>query len=66
MGESDEKPEIGLLKRLALFPYKHSTWLGLALSVPNANPPASFSPDTRFVGTKGRHSAEEKVLGILK
>jgi len=39
-----------LLKGMALFPHKHSTWLGFGHSVPNANPPKSFSRDTHLCG----------------
>jgi hypothetical protein len=39
-----------LLKDMALFPHKHSTWLGFGHSVPNANPPKSFSRDTHLCG----------------
>jgi len=37
-----------LLKSMASFPHKHSTWLGFGHSVPNANPPKSFSRDTHL------------------
>ena len=38
------------LKRMGRFPHEYDTWLGLAHTIPNGDPPQPFAPDTGLCG----------------
>jgi hypothetical protein len=41
---------VRLLKMLARLPHEYETWLGLAHSVPNGEPPEPYAPSTKLCG----------------